>query len=166
MPKIFRVMKEEAGKPRLGSGGSTLGVRLPGGAGGTDITPDADGNVRPGRKGMSVAPDLEALLRHLPNQVPRRLRFLESDPDVPEDLRRLAGRARGENSLHVWSMGEGPFESGPLTEDLELLPDPVPAYHGVVIPVRKMPAVDYQKALWGTQALWSKDEQLKVESQN
>src|SRR5437762_184390 len=99
MPKIYRVMKSEDGRPALGSSATTLGIRI-----GIDIHPERDGRVGPGNGGMSVSPSLDDLPVWL----------------VPERLRGRVWGARGRNTLFVWSMGDGPFVSNPVAEGLQL----------------------------------------------
>ena len=138
MPKIYRGMKQEQGKPALGAAATTLGARVP-----NDIEADAGGLVHPGTGGMSVAPSLQ----NLPNF------------RVPKRLHSIFPAAQGRNELFVWSMGIGVFRDGPLTESLNLRLDPTDPRHGFVEPAVTMSLNDYQNALWATQSEWSIDEE-------
>src|SRR5436305_1173869 len=82
MPRIYRSMRIEGGKPALGRGGASLGIRP-----GFDLPVDEDNEVRPSTGGMSVAPTLSDLPEFL----------------VPKRLRGLVPRARGKDSRFVWS---------------------------------------------------------------
>ena len=136
MPKIFRAMRAEGDVPALGD--NDLGVRLP-----TDIEPDAQGNVSPGTGGMSVAPSLRLLPLHR----------------VPKRLAGLVRKARGPNTFCVWSMGDGAFGAGKVTDDLALRLDPVhPKRHGFVEPAREMSFDAYEAELQATRLRWQLDE--------
>jgi hypothetical protein len=152
MPKIYRSMHELEGHPRVGDGSSELGVRLPGGSGKPDVYPDEGGNLAPGVGGMSVAPAIRSLLLELPTYVPKRLRELAKNSDLPADLRALLGRAAGSNSLRVWSMGQGGFEDGAITDLLSLRADT--PNHGFVEPTSVMAVATYQVALQATVEEW------------
>ena len=134
MPKVYRVMVEEDGQPKLGLGSRCLGVRVP-----QDIQ-SPGGNVIPETGGMSVAPSLQALP---PGLVPKRLRHLYEG-------------AIGPDSGAVWSHGNGPFARRRLTPRLVLRPDR--PGHGLVEPDAPMPLEIYQAALAGTRVGWCKDE--------
>jgi hypothetical protein len=142
MPKIYRVMEEDEGKPQIGTGPAMLGARLPGSGATHDIAPDENGNVQPGTGGLSVAPRLQDLPVFL---IPRRLKHLVED-------------AAGTNRRRVWSMGSGEFEDGPVARDLRLSLDGKDEKHGLVEPDRIMPVDQYQSALASTQSLWAVDE--------
>ena len=137
MPKIYRGMKQEQGKPALGAAATTLGARVP-----NDIEADAGGLVHPGTGGMSVSPTLRTLPYFC----------------VPERLQMIYPRARGRNDLAVWSMGTGDFAEGSVTENLNLRPDPANTKHGLVEPASSMTLDDYQNALAATQEAWILDE--------
>jgi hypothetical protein len=137
MPRIYRVMKEDQGKPMVGASATTLGVRVP-----TDIAPDAAGDVHSATGGMSVSPSLRAL--------PARL--------IPRRLRHMVPRAAGNDRLLVWSMGDGPFVQEPIAPRLQLRPDPHNSRHGLVEPDASMSLDDYRAALAATQNEWSVDE--------
>ena len=140
MPKIYRVMKKDGERPMIGSSATTLGVRVP-----ADIRPDASGDVHPGTGGMSVSPSLRSL-----RSLPARL--------IPTRLRQIIPGAAGSNSLFVWSMGERPFASGAVTDQLDLRPDPNNSNHGFVEPGSVMELEVYEKALAATQGTWRIDE--------
>src|SRR4051812_40044130 len=108
MPLIYYSMFPDENGPRIGPTGNTLGARLGPPEEGGDIPVAADGTVAPGTGGMSVTPSLETLPLHR----------------IPKWLRSRIPRARGNNALLVWKMGEGAFEPGPVTADLIFRPDP------------------------------------------
>jgi hypothetical protein len=143
MPRILRSMKMEDGKPKIERSASALGVRVYT-SGTNDIVVSSQGDVEPGRGGMSVVPSLRAFRLH---QVPRRLNHL------------IEG-AEGNNTLYVWRMGTGEFTNSPVTTELMLQPDTrtVNVRHGVVEPIRKMPLDEYERALSNTRDAWIVDE--------
>jgi hypothetical protein len=142
MPKIYRTMLADGGKPKVGSESKMLGVRIaptprP------DIPVDQAGNVHPDTGGMSVVPDWRELPYFL---VPMRLKAVRPD-------------ARGSNQLTCWSLGEGLFEVGSLADKLVLRPDSNdPTAHGFVEPSDVMSIENYQEALAETQDQWVIDE--------
>jgi hypothetical protein len=150
MPLIWRVMKIDGDKPQVGRGGTLLGVRVgtvgPGQR--SDIDQDEEGLVHPGRGGMSISPNVDALPPHC---LPRRLR--EKYPDrFPQ--------AKGQDTLHCWCLGEGPFEAAPVAERLSLRLDPDrPDRHGFVEPAATMTLQDYETALAVTQGHWRRWEE-------
>lgn len=139
MPKIFRSMLEDGGKPKVGSEGKLLGVRIapdprP------DIAADGNGAVHPKTGGMSVAPDWRKLPDHL---IPRGL--------IP--------RARGRDDLVCWRLGDLEFLDGQPIGSLVLRVDPAPSdKHGFIEPAKLMSIVDYQSALAATRDYWIRDE--------
>ena len=142
MPKMFRSMLDEGGKPKVGNDGKLLGVRIPPDPN-ADLPVDPNGKVHPQTGGMSVAPDWRKLPYFL---IPKRL-----NASVP--------RARGKNDLVCWSMGEGDFESATLNDHLELRVDQGHApTHGVVEPNFEMMIDSFQAALSQTCDLWVIDE--------
>jgi hypothetical protein len=122
-------------QPQIAATARSLGVRVP-----TDIAPDEAGDVHPGPRGMSVAPDLVSLPLH---RIPKRLAHL-----------RLG--AIGPDADVVWSHGEGRFLAGPVAPLLALVPDK--PEHGVVGPDGTMRLSDYEAALAATQPGWRRDE--------
>ena len=136
MPRVYRSMTRDGDKPLIGDSASALGVRVP-----IDIEPDGEGKVHPGSRGMSVAPDWRKLPDH---RIPTRLRI-----HVP--------KARGNYKLACFRMGEGPFEDGPLTNDLLLRIDK--KTHGVVSPASAVSLEQYRAALASTQDQWVIDEE-------
>ena len=140
MPRAYRAMKGDGGRPMLGASASTLGVRP-----GVDIHPDEPGQVQPETGGMSVSPSLSTIpLRFLP----RRLHDSGVQPG-----------AIGSNSLHVWAMGTGKFEKGSVAEHLILRPDPGdPQRHGFVEPATTMMLQQYVDAVISTREHWIVDE--------
>jgi hypothetical protein len=139
MPRIYRAMMVDGGKPRIGSSATTLGVRLPPSLH-YDMTVEADGTVRPGNGGMSVAPGWRVLP---PYRIPKRLKH-------------LAPGACGNDQLACWGMGVGPFQQVPVAPRLNLLPDS--SQHGVVEPAAIMPVDEYRASLEATQDQWVIDE--------
>jgi len=140
MPRIYRAMTIDNGKPMIGASARALGVRVPPSQT-CDIRVEADGTVRPGAGGMSVVPSW----RDLPSyRIPRRLRSI-----VPD--------ACGNNQDACWRMGEGPFECAPLARRLTLRPNS-PA-HGCVEPAAVVSLATYQADLAATQDQWVIDEQ-------
>lgn len=136
MPKIFRAMRSEGEIPALGD--NDLGVRVP-----TDIEPDTQGNVSPGTGGMSVAPSLRLLPAHR----------------VPQRLAGLVSKARGSNTFRIWSMGEGTFVAGTVSDELALRLDPErPKRHGLIEPAQEMGLRAYVMALHETRPIWRLDE--------
>jgi hypothetical protein len=135
MPKIFRSMLEDGGKPKVGPEGKMLGVRVA-----TDISADPGGNVHPNAGGMSVAPEWRKLPWLL---IPKRL-----DP-----------RGRGAGGLVCWRLGEGEFVEEKINDDLQLRLDPGQLEkHGLVEPTRAISLTDYQSALAATRNEWGRDE--------
>lgn len=141
-PKVYRIMKYDANDnlPVVGvSGSSELGARPK-----IDITVDAEGNVVLDASGMSVAPNW------------RMINFTR----IPKRLRNIVPGARGSNKHACFSMGLGPFDRGPVTDRLELIPDdtPPPVKHGVIAPTSAVPLHQFQSDLAGTRSLWQIDE--------
>ena len=142
MPKIFRSMLAENGKPKVGSASKMLGVRVPPNPE-PDLPVDGNGDVHPKSGGMSVVPDWRSLPDFL---IPKRLRALRPD-------------ASGSNNLVCWSLGDGAFDEVDLTEKLRLRPDPDdPAGHGFVEPNHTMTVQRFQESLAETRDQWIKDE--------
>jgi hypothetical protein len=140
VPRVYRVMEADQGRPAIGQGPVSLGVRVAGKN--PDVSPEG-GFVFPGGGGMSVAPSLRELPEH---RIPRRLRHL-----VPE--------ARGKDTAFVWRMGEGPFGLAPVAARLQLRPDAGNIHHGVIEPNERMRLEKYEQALAGTQDKWTVEEQ-------
>jgi hypothetical protein len=140
MPRIYRAMKADGNRPMLGASASTLGIRPQ-----VDIHPDNAGRVHPQTGGLSVSPSLSTIpLRFLP----RRLHESGVQPG-----------SFGSNSVSVWDMGEGAFETGAVSEQLNLRPDPAnPTRHGFVEPATTMLLDEYADAVSATRDLWTVDE--------
>ena len=138
MPRIYRAMLSKDARPEVGNSKNMLGVRVPP-AELVDIVPDAEGNVTPCGKGMSVNPTLTAMPLVF---VPRRWRELD---------KKFRG-ARGDTPLEVFCHGEGEFVSGTVAPKLVLNPDK--PTHGVVQPETRMAFTDYLDALKSTQNDW------------
>ncbi len=71
------------------------------------------------------------------------------------DSGRIPG-ALGPNSLHIFRIGEGPFESSPMTPLLRLEPDQ--DEHGTVQPSHVMPYNSYRQAIVDTCEQWVSGE--------
>ena len=142
MPKIYRTMLTDGGKPKVGSESKMLGVRIAPNPH-ADIPVDEHGNVHPETGGMSVAPAWRKLPYFL---IPKRLKALRPD-------------ACGSNHVACWSLGEGLFKQGDMSDKLVLRPDPEdPARHGFVEPKGEMSIDTYQDALAETREHWVIDE--------
>jgi hypothetical protein len=139
MPRMYRVMAEMEGRPTVGSARDMLGVRP-----GVDITPDGNGVVHPGTRGMSV---VSCVCRLPPTLVPRGLHR-----DV--NLRGVVGI----RSKRLWCMGEGGFVSGRIGDELDLQVAGRPG-HGCIVPVGVVPLQEFQDALAATRDQWVIDEQ-------
>lgn len=136
MPTVFRVMKVENGKPKVGTLFGELGVRP-----NKDIPVNSDGTVDPLTGGLSVG----ASLYELPPAV------------VPKRLNHIVQGANGNRSHRVWRLDTGPYEEGLLTEQLNVRIEP--DRHGFVEPATTMPLDTYQEALAGTCDDWQIDEE-------
>jgi hypothetical protein len=142
MPKLFRSMISENGKPKVGTESKMLGVRIAPNPN-ADIPVDGNGHVQPQTGGMSVRSNW----RKLPY-------FL-----IPKRLRPLVPKACGSNNLVCWSIGTGPFLSGDLTNNLLFRPDPDDAtVHGFVEPKDEMSIEELQDALAQTRDQWVNGE--------
>jgi hypothetical protein len=140
MPRIYRAMKADGNRPKLGASASTLGIRAQ-----VDIYPDNSGHVHPETGGLSVSPSLSTIpLRFLP----RRLNDSGVQPG-----------SIGSNSVSVWAMGEGAFQRDAVSELLNLRPDPAnPTRHGFVEPAATMTLDQYADAVAATREQWTVDE--------
>jgi len=136
MPRIYRIMREEGGKPKAGSRFGELGVRP-----GKDIPVHEGGLVQPGEGGMSVGPSLLDLPVML----------------VPKRLRHIVRGARGTNSHRCWRMGDGSYEAGRVAQGLRLriAKDEI---HGFVEPSARVSIEEYQRALTATREHWVAEE--------
>lgn len=149
MPRIYRTMHEQDGKPRAGEGFCELGVRPPGRTrpdgqpAAADVDVDAHGHVVVNRKGMSVFRSLADLAA-----LPSRL--------VPIHLAAKVRGAAGPRGARIWTMGRGPFASGRLTDDLELHASG--GVHGTVCPSHQMAIDALQRELTATQDSWAAEE--------
>src|SRR5262249_36980623 len=141
MPKVYRVMrKADDGKPVVDATGKGLGVRGTPVNGVVDVDLDRHGNVILNGKGMSVAP----AWRDLPY-------FL-----VPKRLRGQFPGARGAAGTPCYTMGEGPFQDGPLVPGLDLRQDS--PRHGSVVPQQLVSLEQFQADLARTRESWVIDE--------
>lgn len=146
MPRAYRVMKAEGNppKPFIGDSATKLGVRE------RDLRPN-NGNAIPGRGGVSVVSSIYGLrdrvakLKFPPDMVPQRL----------SDMGLVPG-AIGRNDLHLFRIGVGKFEAGPLTDLLRLVPDD--GHHGTIQPSSILPYATYKEAIYGTRDQWVSGE--------
>jgi hypothetical protein len=138
MPRVFRLMKSEAGRPKVGTASMMLGVR----PGNRDIPVTPGGEVLPGTGGFSVYAGLRDLPPHM----------------IPSRLQSLVPDAAGDDRLSVWAMGVGPFASAPIATRLMLQVDPDDSKHGLIEPDAIMLLEEYQAALAATQDHWAVDE--------
>lgn len=127
--------------PKLGRAANLLGIRtvVDGHIGVVDIEV-RDGLVRPGPRGMSVAPQTNDLPIH---RIPRRLRY-----KYPE--------AHGRNDLAIWAFGSGQFTAVQITNELSLVL--TSASHGVLSPAFEMPLSRFEASLNATRPFWERIE--------
>lgn len=136
MPRVYRAMTVDNGRPLLARSARGLGVRV--GSGPTDDIPLVDGsNVVPGTGGMSVSPRWQDLPYY---RIPRRLKL----------------GARGKDEDAIWRLGDGHFLDDRLSEGLSLRVDS--QTHGLVEPSERMLITDYEKHLHATCNDWVIDE--------
>lgn len=137
-------------RPMLGDAATKLGIR-DGQNGRPDLKPDAAGNAVPAQGGMSVVSSIAGLAarvaagRFPPSLVPQRL----------NDSGQVPG-AIGRNTLHVFRIGEGIFENGPLNDELQLVPDQ--HHHGTVQPAKVVAYAEFRQALTDTRDAWQSGE--------
>ena len=150
MPRVYRTMYAgNDGLPEVGDWPNLLGVRPPGRtkADGrpelSDVDLSDDGHGVLNGKGMSVFRSTADLRRMMPHLVPKHLAWLVRNAAAPDGAR-------------VWSTGEGPFVSGPLTD--EVLLSTSGGRHGTVCPRRAMPLDTFGASLAATRAVWRIDE--------
>ena len=140
MPKIYRTMKkDDDGKPTVDAPGRGLGVRVEP-ANVADVDLSEEGFVILNGKGMSVAPSWRALPPWLIS-----IRLKDKFPI-----------ARGATNLFCFTMGEGPFENGPVSDDLDLLVEK--PTHGLVAPREFVPLAQFLSDLSRTRDHWIIDE--------
>jgi hypothetical protein len=130
--------KDEDGKPRIASDGKGLGVRGAPVNGVTDVDLDEEGRVVLNVKGMSVCLDWPPY-------------FL-----ISKRLKDRFPEARGPVDLYRFTMGEGPFDDGPVADGLDLKKDKVD--HGLVVPRELVPLDRFQTDLANTRDRWTEDE--------
>ncbi len=139
MPLVFRSMYVDGDGPKIGDTRCCLGVRP-----GTDVKPDANGNVQPARgKGMSVCPsivDLPAVL-------------------IPKRLKAQYPKAAGDDDLALLKLGTGPFVEEPILPELPtLVLRPDKAGHGTIGPQVVMALDVLQATLAATRPFWQSAE--------
>jgi len=147
MPLAYRSMKSEADRicPVVGDRATELGIRE------RDLKPDKGGLAQPKQGGMSVVSSIAGFrrrvskLRFPPMLVPRRL---AESGDIPGAL--------GNDSLHIFKIGEGSFCSGDLNKELFLEQDQDD--HGTVQPVTPVPYEQYRMAIVATRDDWVSGE--------
>jgi len=141
MPKVYRVMrKADDDKPVVDATGKGLGVRGTPVNGVADVDLNKDGTVVPNGKGMSVVPGW----RDLPY-------FL-----VPKRLTGKFPGARGKADTFCFTMGDGPFQTGPVATGLDLQQD-TPT-HGNIVPQQLVSLDQFQQDLANTRESWTIDE--------
>jgi hypothetical protein len=141
MPKIYRSMKKgEDDKPVVEDSAKGLGVRGTPVHGVVDVDLDREDRVILNGKGMSVAPAWRALPPHR----------------ISARLRDRSPAAIGSSDVYCFTMGDGSFENGPVSDGLDLLRDS--ATHGVVAPRQSVSLAEYQAALADTRERWVLDE--------
>ena len=142
-------MYELDGRPRIGDTWGRLGVRPPGRVkpDGTpalgDVDVDANGDVALNQKGMSVIrslADVHTLMKRL----------------VPIHLAHKVRGAAGPADARIWTMGQGRFASGSLTNCLELIESG--GVHGSVCPSIPMSIGTLQQELANTHDFWTIEE--------
>lgn len=145
MPKVYRSMFENAGRPRIGNDTCELGVRPPGHPVNADVNVDASGNVVLDGGGMSVFPSIvPADLK----RIPKRL--------IPLRLASKVPGAAGDDDMKIWTTGAGAFASGPMTATLAL--NVTGRSHGTMCPAQAMSLNDLQTELATTQPDWTVEE--------
>ena len=135
MPKVFRAMKEENGKPATGQDATRLGLRR------GEVPLDSAGLVQPSSGGLSVRPSLQAI----------PIEF------VPRRLAHLCQGARGNDRSCGWSHGQGPFADGEVAPTLRLRIDQ-PNRHGLFEPKAVTTLADFEQAIAATRNDWIVDE--------
>lgn len=141
MPRLFRSMYEFENRPVVGTERNQLGVRVhpvPQG-GNADVYPDAEGCV-PDNQGMSVCPHWKKLPPLL----------------IPERLKDISPKARGDNALRCFRFGTGPFAESPVAAGLKLTH--TDSRHGLVEPAERTEVTKFQDALAATKNGWLVDE--------
>lgn len=128
-------------RPVVGSNSRELGVRVPPNPN-ADVDLDDRGNVILNAKGMSVARNWRNLPPHL---VPKRLR-----PVLPA--------ASGSNQLFCYKLGDGPFRSGPINDQLILVLKAHDPRSANVVPSQLGQVRVFQDDLAATRSDWSIDE--------
>jgi hypothetical protein len=145
MPKVYRSMYEDAGKPRIGNDTCELRVRPPGHPINADVNVDANGNLALDGGGMSVFPSIVPVeLRRIPKRlIPLRL------------ASRIPG-AIGDDDMKIWTTGMGPFVSGPMTVKMSL--NVTGRSRGTICPNCVMSLQEVQMELAKTQPNWTVEE--------
>jgi len=135
-------MKCEADRfPVVENSNQGLGVRSDPTDNCVDIKLDSDGFVVLDGRGMSVMSGW----RKLPGIL------------IPSRLRDKCQKARGDDQVLCFAMGEGPFEDSPVTDQLELRKDK--EHHGCIVPVASVLLSEFESKLAGTRLNWFVDEE-------
>lgn len=145
MPLFFRAMFLDGESPLVGREANRLGVRLPPHPR-PDLPVDSTGMVVPNSGGMSVSPSVDRLPPHT----------------IPTRLRHLFPKARGNDGMVCWRMGEGAFVDGAVSDRLYFRANS--RRHGQVEPAASMPAEEYQAALAATRDQWVREPWSEEES--
>jgi hypothetical protein len=141
MPKVFRSMKTDVSeKPVIEPTNKGLGVRYAPLSVRPDVDLDQDDKVILNGKGMSVAPNWRDLPPHLVS-----IRLRDKYPD-----------AIGSPQLRCYTMGQGLFQDGPISDELKLML--TNSKHGVVGPRTLVLLDQFQADLVATRDLWSIEE--------
>jgi len=143
------MLPDESGQhPRIANDANSLGVRILAETDGehSDIAVDPDGNVHPGREGMSVSPSIEQLPLH---KIPR----------FASQFRNESRRPKGNNKVICWSAGQGRFVDAPFTERIFVMTSPRGSEnHGVLSPVAAVSLEQYRADLNETLPMWQSVE--------
>lgn len=126
------------GFPAVEAGARGLGVRTPP----ADVDLDGDGMIVMNGRGMSVAAHWRRLPAH---RIPARL-----DDGVLG--------ASGNSGDHCWRIGDGPFQAGHVTEQLDLALKAHDVNKGNVVPAARSLLTAFQADLAATRRAWEIDE--------
>jgi hypothetical protein len=132
-------MRPDGDRPMLGTSSRTLGIRLPPSKHADISELNEDGTIEPGKGGLSVSPGIGDLPKFL----------------VPNRLGNVAPGAKGDDNDICWSIGTGPFASGPVNDWLTLRVDR--PNHGLIEPAYRMPVTEFVAAIAATRDHWKKE---------